>query len=209
MPKEKSKYGRPMTAAELHTKLDKDPEYQERTRKHEAERAALKAILDKEEEPLVNELRKAGVIVNSVYDLVNSRESHPAAIPVLLKHLHIKYDHRIKHGIIRALIDPASVTGFKEIYEEFCNTPAVPEKEDYIKFELKWLLGWALAEATRIETFPLILELLRDKRHGAGRNRLILAVKRLPKKERDVLLRELYKEPDLSEIIKKAKLKFS
>jgi hypothetical protein len=209
MEKYQSKRRGPITAAESTARLEKDPEYQAMMKAKEAQWAALKARLDKEEEPLVNELRKVGVIVNSVYDLVNSRESHPAAIPVLLKHLHIKYDHRIKHGIIRALIDPASVTGFKEIYEEFCNTPAVPEKEDYIKFELKWLLGWALAEATRIETFPLILELLRDKRHGAGRNRLILAVKRLPKKERDVLLRELYKEPDLSEIIKKAKLKFS
>jgi hypothetical protein len=209
MKKEKRKYKGPMTAAEHQIILDNDPEYQERTRKHEAERAALKAKLDKEEKPLIDDLRKAGVMVDSVYDLVNSKESYPAAIPVLLKHLPIKYDHRIKQGIIRALIDPASVIGFKQIYEEFCNAPAVSEKEDFVKFQIKWLLGSALAEASRIETLPMILELLRDKKHGAGRNRLILAVKRLPKKERDILLRELSQDPDLNEIIKKAKLKFS
>jgi hypothetical protein len=209
MEKENRKYKRPMTAAELHTLLDKDPEYQERVRKREAQWAVLRAKLNEEEKPLVDDLRKAGVIVDSVYDLVNSRQSFPAAIPILLKHLHINYDHRIKQGIVRALIDPASVIGFKEIYEEFCNAPAVLEKEDFIGFQLKWLLGWALAAATSIETFPIILELLCDKRHGAGRNRLILAVKLLPKKERDALLRDLSKDPDLSEIIKKAKLKFS
>jgi len=203
------KYKGPMMAADSQTILDNDPEYQAMMRAKEAEWAALKARLDREEKPLVDDLRKAGVVVNSVYDLVNSKESFPAAIPVLLKHLRIKYDHRIKQGIIMALIDPASVIGFKEIYEEFCNNPAASEEEDHVNFQMKWSLGSALAEASRIETLPIVLELLRDKRHGRGRENLIYAVKRLPKKKRNVLLRQLSQDPDLSEIIKKAKLKFS
>jgi len=195
-----------MTAAEIHALLDKDTEYCARTKAREAKMVAVVSERKKDELPIIVELRKSGIEVESVYDLVNSKKSYPDAIPVLLRHLRMKHDPSIKEGIVRALIDPASVIGFDIIYDEFCNTPAVSEKQDFIGHQMKWLLGAALAEATRIETLPKVLDLLRDKSQGEGRERLIYVVKILPKKKRQVLLHELSEDPDLEKIIKKAKL---
>ena len=205
--KKKPKQRGPITAAESTAILAKDPEYQKMMRQREAKMAALDAELTKDEKPLIDDLRKAGIEVESVFDLVNTKLSFPSAIPVLMKHLKMNHHPRIRDGIVRALIDPASVIVFKEVYEEFCNTPALSQEEDPSHF--KWLLGAVLAEASRVETLPLIVDLLRDKRHGEGRERLICALKRLPKKKRDIILRDLNKDPELSEIIKKEKLKFS
>ena len=62
-----------------------------------------------EEDAIVAEaLRGAGVRVRggevrSVYDLVNTKEPYPKAIPVLLEFLPRVTNHRIKEGVARAL----------------------------------------------------------------------------------------------------------
>src|SRR5687768_12006283 len=47
------------------------------------------ASLQAEQAPIVAELRLAGVLVNSVADLVSRRERYAPAIPILLKHLRL------------------------------------------------------------------------------------------------------------------------
>ena len=94
---------RPMNAAELVAQLEADPEYQARMRKGEAELAPLWEQRRRDEMPLVQELRKAGFQVESVYDFVNTREEYREALPILVRHLDVPHDPCIREGIIRSL----------------------------------------------------------------------------------------------------------
>ena len=58
--------------------------------------------LRRSEEPLVEALREVGVSVTSVWDLVNTREPYPNALPVLIKHLTGDYHPKVLANIARA-----------------------------------------------------------------------------------------------------------
>jgi hypothetical protein len=91
------------TAAEFMAELQANPEWVEQNAAREAKRAAAEAQFRIEEEPIIAALARAGFEVGSVWDLVNTNKSYPAAIPVLLDHLRQSYHARIREGIIRAL----------------------------------------------------------------------------------------------------------
>jgi hypothetical protein len=72
-------------------------------------------LFHREEKPLLDDLESIGIVVESVWDLVNNRP-HPMLInnfvreydiayPVLLRHLDYNYHPRIQEGIIRALTE--------------------------------------------------------------------------------------------------------
>lgn len=54
----------------------------------------------------VADLRAIGWPVSSVWDLVNTRQSYPEAVPVLMAHLDRPYDPRIREGISARLRCP-------------------------------------------------------------------------------------------------------
>lgn len=61
--------------------------------------------------PIVEDLRAAGVDVDSVWDLVNTSEPYPAALPILLHHLERGgYPPRVMEAIGRALaVTPSEI----------------------------------------------------------------------------------------------------
>jgi hypothetical protein len=63
----------------------------------------VKFGLKEEEKPLLADLNSVGVCIDSVWDLVNTSEPYPIAVPVLTRHLSMPYGRRIKEGITRAL----------------------------------------------------------------------------------------------------------
>jgi hypothetical protein len=89
-----------------------------------------------DESALVAELRKVGLSVQSVYDLVNTASPYPEAYPVLVKHLHLSHLANIREGVIRALtVKDAGATVTEALMEEF-QKEASPI--------LKWVLANAL-----------------------------------------------------------------
>lgn len=113
---------------------------------------ALLDLLDKmdfferEERPLINDLKNIEIKVESVWDLVNNRQGthlgnafigqYEIAYPVLLKHLDFEYHHRIKEGIIRALTEKnAAGIATEKLLTLFYKEP---DKK------LKWVLANAL-----------------------------------------------------------------
>jgi hypothetical protein len=99
-----------ITAGELMARMAQDPEYQ-------AAKAARDAELQKwvdgwraAEQPIVADLRAAGVAVDSVWDLVKTSEPYPDALPVLMDHLERGgYPDRVMEGMARALaVKPAA-----------------------------------------------------------------------------------------------------
>jgi hypothetical protein len=92
-----------MTASELDRLLHSCPEWVAQEKEREQRLAAERARLDAEQVPLIEDLLAVGYDVESPWDFVNTAESYPEAIPVLLKHIEGPYDWRTRDGIVRAL----------------------------------------------------------------------------------------------------------
>lgn len=91
-------------------RLQNDQEYQRKRQAAEAERQVRAQELRRAEQPIVADLRNAGVEVNSVWDLVNTSEPYPAALPILLEHLERgDYPDRVMESLGRALAVKPSV----------------------------------------------------------------------------------------------------
>jgi hypothetical protein len=105
-----------ISATDLLAELRNDPEYQRKVQAAEAERQARARVLREAELPVVTGLRNVGVEVDSVWDLVNTSEPYPAALPVLMDHLERGgYPQRVMEGLGRALAVKPSVTFWERL----------------------------------------------------------------------------------------------
>ena len=95
------------SAAELMAELAGDKDYLARKDVQAKNNQSLERRCASDEEVLVSELRKIGLPVNSIWDLVNSRDNYSDAVPVLLAHLKIVHHLKILQGISRSLAIPA------------------------------------------------------------------------------------------------------
>ncbi|WP_422356176.1 hypothetical protein [Roseivirga pacifica] len=106
---------RNITAQELRDRLSKDDNYQRKMKEKEAKREELEDMLNKDEEPLVLELKGLGLDIDSVWDLVNNLPHqflerkftvhYNTAYETLVKHLDFDYHPKTIEGIIRALTE--------------------------------------------------------------------------------------------------------
>lgn len=128
------------------------------------------------------ELEKVGIHVNSVYDLVNTRDDYPNAVPVLLRLLKQADTPNIKEGVIRALaVKSAKGIAEQVLIEKFLSLPDVGYSS-----VLKWTIGNTLYELGTIDThFDAIAEIVMDPSHGTGRRMLVMLLGKTKKhKER-------------------------
>src|SRR5688572_11055188 len=95
-----------LTAREILDRLHADPAWVAAQAEREADRFKLKQVLQKAQEPVIEDLAKVGFLVNSVWELVNRPNDYSNAIPILIDHLKVKYPVQIKEGIARALAVP-------------------------------------------------------------------------------------------------------
>lgn len=125
-----------------------------------------------DDEAVVDGLRRVGMEVSTIYDLVNSTSPHPEAIPVLLELLPKVHDIRTKEGIIRALTtkEARGTRVAETLISEFCVI------EDSL---LKWTIGNALSVVADDTQYGKIVELVRDRRHGNARQMLVLALAKM------------------------------
>ena len=98
-----------MSATEFMEQLAKDKEYQRKKATFDAELQERADGLRAAEQPIVTDLRNAGVEVDSVWDLVNTAEPYPDALPVLIEHLERGgYPDRVMESLGRGLaVKPA------------------------------------------------------------------------------------------------------
>lgn len=136
------------------------------------------------------DLRAAGVDCRSVWDLVNSKQSWPAAIPVLLAHLANVRNLAVKEGVVRALADPAA-RGRAEamLIAAFRTSP------DML---LKWTIANSLASLELARVKEDVLEIAAERRHGIARQRLVACLFALGEDRRvRRLLVKLLDDPDV------------
>jgi hypothetical protein len=186
---EKPKRPNRMTAAELIRRLEADPEWVAKRDAREAEREARAAALALAERPLVSDLRAAGFVVSSVWDLVNSSAHYDAALPVLASHLRRPYPDAIIDGIARALAVPAAEPlvwdAMASLFQE------VP-----LKSRAKQGAAVALANMTSERTIQEVVQFARDDRHGTVRVLLVSALARFSGPDVENALRHLLKDPE-------------
>ncbi|MFS0737716.1 HEAT repeat domain-containing protein [Sphingomonas sp. 1P06PA] len=98
---------RKVGAWDLMQELQRDPEWVERDRKrqekHQASVDALQAEMTPEEQLFERDLAAVGSHLTSVFEMVNTSDSYPEAIPILLKHLPVTSHPVLRQAIGRAL----------------------------------------------------------------------------------------------------------
>ncbi|QUQ67030.1 hypothetical protein [Kutzneria sp. CA-103260] len=146
------------------------------------------------EQDLVTELRAAGVAVNSVWDLVNTRSGYAGAVPVLIAGLRRADpdDARLMEGIARALsvkeARPAAASALLECFGRVEDDSA------------RWAMGSALDIVADRSSVSGLLELAGQGRYGSSRQLVVSALGRVGKGRPEVveLLVRLLGDDDLA-----------
>jgi hypothetical protein len=182
-----------MTAAEFMEKMNKDSEFVKQRAEREASVLKAEAEYRAVQTLLLEELRRVGVDVESVWDLVNTAEPYPDALPVLLSHLQSDYPAPVKDGIARALAVPETrVHGWKLI------TNAYVEETDE---RVKQGLACAVAAAADDSVLSKIIQLAHDPRNGPSRVLLLNALRRSKDPRAFAALTALKSDPELAKEI--------
>lgn len=185
------------TAAEFLAELASDDEYMKARKAKDEELEKRNAEWAAAEVPLVGALRAAGLDVFSVWDLVNTTESYPEAIPILFEHLHRPYPERIVEGILRALAVPESRSRWNELRNYFETAPT------QVTGGLRWAAGCALGAAANDDVIADVLRLASDPKYGFDRAALLPALARSDDARAKMLLHRLRDDPVLAKEVKK------
>lgn len=178
-----------ITASELMTKLNANPEYVTKRAQEEEERQKRAAEWRRVETPLREELRAAGIVVESVWDLVNTDVPYSSALPILLGHLQRPYPAAIREGISRALAVPEASFAWDMLTQLYCNEQEVRAKDG---------LAVAISAIANDEVISDLIALVRDTQQGPSRLLLLRALERSSDPKAYVTLVELATDPDLS-----------
>jgi hypothetical protein len=158
----------------------------------------------RDEAPVVADLHKAGVMVASVWDIVNAKASFPAALPVLLKHLRLPYPDAVREGCARAMSERAANFAWNELVSLY-------ETTENGNLRVKDGLAVALAGAVGPDELGELETLIRDKRHGGSRVILMVGLRLLPAQAQAELFEEFALDPEIApeamEQLKKIKKK--
>lgn len=162
-----------LTAKQLMDLLEQDPAFRAGRASGEAELEQRVRRWREAEQPLVEDLRREGVCVDSVWDLVNTSEPYPEALAVLMAHLERDvYPDRVREGIARALaVIPASVywDRLRAVYQKPLGRGA---KEGVA-------VALAVAVAAAAEHMDAVEALVRDEGNGESRVHFVGAILRI------------------------------
>ncbi len=177
----------PISASELMARLQNDAAYQSRTQAANADRQVRVQELRRAEQPIVADLRAAGVAVESVWDLVNTSEPYPNALPVLLSHLERGgYPDRVMESLGSALAVKPSVVFWDRLRARYLAARSPGEEEG---------AAVALAAcATRAQVDDLIAFLGFADR-GDSRIYFLRPIKRLGGERGEEILKSLQNNP--------------
>jgi hypothetical protein len=181
-----------VTAAELLTRLEADPDFVAKRAADESARQQRETEWRRAEEPLVAELRAAGYALESAWDLVNTSTPYPEALPILLSHLQRPYPGPVREGIARALAVPSAKFGWDvltRLYRQETNARA------------KDGLAVAIAATADEEVIDEVIALARDRQHGPSRLLLLRALERSRSPRARAALMELGTDPELEKEI--------
>jgi len=134
-----------------------------------------------------SELGKVGISINDIYDLVNTNEPYPLAVPVLLDLLKEGIEHiGTKEGVVRALsVKEAIGIATPVLIAEYLRVP-----KD--KMMLRWAIGSTIYTTITDDDTESILSIVQDKENGMSRQMFVAALGKVKsEKAEDVLIKLL------------------
>lgn len=142
---------------------------------------------------LKGELLRVGISISDIYELVNSTESYPSAIPVLANLLRNGIEPiALREGVIRALaVKEAAGKLGKLLFDEFDKT-----SNDYMT--LKWAIGNTIYETATIEEEDEILKIVADKTNGISRQMFILLLGKIKSQKSENTLIDLLQDEEVA-----------
>ena len=169
------------TAAEVMAQLAGDKKYQRKTQAAEAARQVRVEELRRAEQPIVEDLRNAGVGVSSVWDLVNTDEPYPQALPILLDHLQRGgYPDKVMESLGRALAVKPAAFAWDTLRELYLAAQGRGHEEG---------LAVALGASATPDHLDHLIALLDESGRGSSRIHFLRPIKRVGgKRGRDVLI---------------------
>lgn len=174
-------------ASELIAGLQDDPEYQRKTQAAEAERQDRVRELSRAEQPIVTSLRAAGIQVQSVWDLVNTSEPYPDALPILLNHLERgNYPDRVMESLGRALAVKPAAPAWETLRELYLRADGNGAEEG---------LAVALAASATADRLDALIALLDETSRGSTRIHFLRPIKRVGGKRGLKVLQSLRDDP--------------
>jgi len=178
-----------------------------RSKEEEEEMSVLAEQLTIETEKeiigLINELKKAGIVITSIWDLVNTKKEYPEAIDILLKYLPLAKHEKNKEGIVRALtVKEAKGKASSLLIKEYENTP---KKKD----NLRWVIGNAIATVMTSQDIDWLISTVTDKTNGGSRRQLVKALRTVKSQQAIDVLNGLLDDQEMKstalEVLKKIK----
>jgi hypothetical protein len=128
---------KPKTAIEFSAELERDPEYQAARTRIQRDAEAQGKAAAQDERSLIADLERAGITIQSVYDLVNDKVTPVEAVPQLLRHLEVPHTAIVREGILRALAYSHLRADALDFLKQFFTRSQVPYE--------RWLTANALA----------------------------------------------------------------
>jgi hypothetical protein len=148
--------------------MGNDPSSQDQRSEVEERRQLAIARNRRDEAPIVRELLRAGFNVTSVADLRRNYDEYKDAVPILLRWLPRLENPAVKDDIVRDLtVKWARPLAGPLLVEEF-------KKVD--DWHLRWAIGNALSVVADDLLFDQLVELVRDRRYGRGREMVAVAL---------------------------------
>ena len=167
------------------------PRSQEELEESDWLRKELELEYPKEYSSMTSELADVGVMISSVYDLVNTAKSYPNAIPILLNHVNKDYHERNKEGIIRALaVKEARGKASPILIAEYHRTP-----KD--KMSLRWAIGNTIRMTITEDDVESILPIVQDKTNGTSRQMFVVALGKVKSEKAENILINLLDDEEV------------
>jgi len=191
---------RTMTLAEHDAQLKAEGRYDAMIstfRQMEEARLAWDAELARAEAPLVEDLKRVGWNVQSVWDLVNTSKPYPEAVPILLDHLQRPYPKRIREGIGRALAVPEAKVGWHVLLDMF------KRDDNQTGQGAKSGLASALAASADDEVLDDLIDIVRDPRHRSYTLFFVKAFARSSNPRAREMLAKLSADPEVGTEVQK------
>ena len=139
---------------------------------------ALKIALRLQAKPFTDDLCAVGIKAY-IWDLVNTSDRYPEAIPVLVRHLSRPYHRRNKEGIVRALaVKEAKGIANKAIMDEYLRSPKENPDEPWI-YHFRWAFGNTMKVIVTESDFDDLIKIVFDETNGDSRDGFVEALSKL------------------------------
>ncbi len=146
----------------------------------------------KEIKGLIGELKKVGIEITTIWDLVNTNKKYPEAIEILTNHLLNNYSDQNTEGIVRSLIvKEAKGKANEELKVLYERTPK--EKDN-----LRWVIGYAIVTVMTPRDGEWILSNALDKSNSGSRGIFISRLARVKSEKTEDILIDLLDDNEVT-----------